>query len=152
MGCNRDRRSEKTRGMFHYPTKRPSVIPFDGKQRPSRSRLSHKQDMERPHSESKQHQSQSSSNILCTTKHYKLVQVDAPTISYSEDDINSFYNDVDENLGKTPLSDTDGRLQCANREKNKPHGNGNGQIWARIEKRKRRHLGRMSNDKKIQNH
>ena len=36
-------------------------------------------------------------------------------------------------------------------EKNKPCGNGNGQIWARIEKRKRRHLGRMGNIKKVKN-
>ena len=37
-------------------------------------------------------------------------------------------------------------------EKNKPHGNGNGQIWARTEKRKMRHFGRMGNVKKVQNH
>ena len=30
--------------------------------------------------------------------------------------------------------------------------NDNGQIWARIEKRKRRHLGRIGNIKKVQNH
>ena len=34
-------------------------------------------------------------------------------------------------------------------EKSKP---GNGKIWARLEKRKRRHLGRMGNIKKEQNH
>ena len=40
--------------------------------------------------------------VLCITKRYKLniVQVYAPTISYSEEDINSFYMDVDETLGK----------------------------------------------------
>ena len=37
-------------------------------------------------------------------------------------------------------------------KKNKPYGNGNGQFWARIEKGKRRHLGRMGNIKKVQNH
>ncbi len=36
--------------------------------------------------------------VLCITKRYKLktVQVYAPTTSYSEEDINSFQNDVDE--------------------------------------------------------
>ena len=36
--------------------------------------------------------------VLCITKCYKLkiVQVYAPTTSYSEEDINSFYNDTDE--------------------------------------------------------
>ena len=40
--------------------------------------------------------------VLCITKRYKLniVQVYAPTTSYSEEDMNSFYNDVDEILGK----------------------------------------------------
>ena len=40
--------------------------------------------------------------ILCITKRYKLkiVQVYAPTTSYSEEDITSFYNDVGETLGK----------------------------------------------------
>ena len=40
--------------------------------------------------------------MLCVTKRYKLikiVQVYAPTTSYSEEDINSFYNDVYETLG-----------------------------------------------------
>ena len=38
--------------------------------------------------------------VLCITKRYKLyiVQVYAPTTSYSEEDINIFYNDVDETL------------------------------------------------------
>ena len=31
----------------------------------------------------------------------KIVQVHAPTSSYSEEDINSFYNDVDETLMET---------------------------------------------------
>ena len=40
--------------------------------------------------------------VLCITKRYKLkiVQLYAPTSSYSDEDINNFYNDVDENLGK----------------------------------------------------
>ena len=40
--------------------------------------------------------------VLCITKHYKLkiVQVYAPTTSYSEEDIHSFYNDIDETLRK----------------------------------------------------
>ena len=40
--------------------------------------------------------------VLSITKRYKLkiVQVYAPTTSYSEEDNHSFYNDVDETLGK----------------------------------------------------
>jgi len=39
---------------------------------------------------------------MCTTKRYKLkiVHVCAPTTSYSEEDINSFYSNVDEILWK----------------------------------------------------
>ena len=51
-----------------------------------------------------------------------------------------------------PLHDSDGRLQGTNRENTKPYGNGNGHISARIEKRKKRHLGRMGNVKKVQSH
>ena len=66
---------------------------------------------------------------LCITKRYKIkiVQVYAPTTSYSEEDINNF-KDIDETLGKPNHYDSDGRLQCSNREKNKPNGNGTGQI------------------------
>ncbi len=41
--------------------------------------------------------------VLCITKRYKLniVQVYASTTSYAEEDINSFYNGVDETLGNT---------------------------------------------------
>ena len=49
---------------------------------------------------------------------------------YLEEEINRFYNDVDESLGK-PNHYTiysGGRLQCANRDKNRPYGNGNRQI------------------------
>ena len=40
--------------------------------------------------------------VLCITKRYKqkIVQVYTPTTSYSEEDINSFYNNVDETPGK----------------------------------------------------
>ena len=40
--------------------------------------------------------------VMCITKRYKLkiVQQYAPTTSHSEEDINSFYNYVDETLGK----------------------------------------------------
>ena len=54
-----------------------------------------------------------------------IVQVYAPTTSYSEEGIISFYNDVDGTLEKR---------QCASKENNETYGNGNGQIWARIEK------------------
>ena len=41
-------------------------------------------------------------DLLCITKRYKLklVQVFLPTTSYSEEHINSFYDDVDDTLGK----------------------------------------------------
>ena len=39
--------------------------------------------------------------VLCITKRYKMiVQVYAPTTSDTVEDINVFYNDVDETLGK----------------------------------------------------
>ena len=93
--------------------------------------------------------------VLCITKRYKLkvVQVYAPTTSYSEEDINSFYNDVDETLGKpNHYTIVTGDINAQIWEKNKPYGNDNGQIWARIENRQRRHLGRMVNIKKVHNH
>jgi len=65
------------------------------------------------------------------------MQIYAPVTSYPEDDINSFY------------SDSDGRPQCSNKDKNKFYGNGNGKVWARIENR---NLARISNIKyKIMN-
>ena len=51
------------------------------------------------HSEGKQHQHQSSRTCSVHNK-LKIVQVYAPTTSYSEEDINSFNNDVGETLGK----------------------------------------------------
>ena len=40
--------------------------------------------------------------VVCITKRYKLkiIQVYAPTTSYCDEDINNFYNDVDDTLGK----------------------------------------------------
>ena len=68
--------------------------------------------------------------ILYITKRYNLniMQIYAPTTTHSAEDISSFYNDVGETLTRTS-------------------GNINGQIWGRIEKRKRRHLDRMDNIK-----
>ena len=76
MGCNRDRKSEKS----------------ERQNRPSSRKLSHKQEMERPYREGRQHQPQKL--ILCITKRNKLrtVQVYGPTKSYSEET----YNDVDD--------------------------------------------------------
>ena len=77
---------------------------------------------------------------MCIEKRYKLniVQVYAPTPSYTEEDTINLYDDVDETLGK-PNHYT---IECSNSENNKPDGNG--QICCvPIEKRKRRHLGRM---------
>jgi len=62
--------------------------------------------------------------VLSIAKRYKLkiVQVYAPTTSYSEEDINSFYIDVGETIGKpSHLHDSDRRVQCANREMNNPY-------------------------------
>ena len=71
--------------------------------------------------------------VLCITKHYKLkiVQVYAPTTSYSDEDINNFYNDVDETLGKANhytimMGDFNAQIR------KRTNGNGKGQIWARI--------------------
>ena len=58
--------------------------------------------MERPYNEGKQHQTQSS-RTCCV--HDKLLQTQdsaiyAPTTSYSEEDIISFNNDIDQTSGK----------------------------------------------------
>ena len=87
--------------------------------------------MERPHSEVKQQQRQRTELVLCTTKRYKLkmVQVYVPTTSYSHEDINNFYTDVDEALGKPnhyKIAMADFNAQIGQRTN--PHGNGNGQI------------------------
>ena len=58
--------------------------------------------MERPRNEGKQHQPQSRRYQYLHNKavQLKIVQVYASTTSYSVEDINSFYNDVGETLGK----------------------------------------------------
>ena len=45
------------------------------------------------------------------------MQVYAAVTLYSEEYINSFYNDVDETRETKPLHDSDGRLKCSNRER-----------------------------------
>ena len=78
--------------------------------------------------------------VLCINKRYKLkiVQVYAPTTSYSNEYINNFYNDVDETLGK-PNHYTkmmgDFNTQIGGGGGGGTYGNGNGPICARIEKR-----------------
>ena len=73
--------------------------------------------MEIPYSKGKQHQPQSSRTCdvhtkALQTKHSASAQIS----SYSEEDINNFYNDVEETL-KKPLHDTDERFQWSKREK-----------------------------------
>ena len=65
------------------------------------------------------------------------MQVYAPTPPYSEKNINSFNNDVDETLGKPyhnmiVMGNCNGQIW----KRIKPYGNGNGQLWARNDKRK----------------
>ena len=91
--------------------------------------------------------------VVSITLKKKIVQVYAPTTSYSEDGINSFYNDVDEILRKpNHYTIGMGNFNAQIGKRKQTYGNGNGQMWARIEKRKRRHLGRMGNIKKLHNH
>ena len=79
--------------------------------------------------------------------------IHALTRSYSDEKINNFYNDVDETLWKpSHYTIVMGDFKKSKREKKKLNGNGKGQIWARIENRKRRPVGRMDNIKKVQNH
>ncbi|MEG7521682.1 MAG: hypothetical protein M3H12_01065 [Chromatiales bacterium] len=91
--------------------------------------------------------------VLCITKRYKLkmVQVYAPTSSYSQEEINSFYNDMEDTLGK-PNYYTIVMRDFNAQETNKPNGSGNRQICTRNEKRKGRYIGRMGYIKKVQNH
>ena len=90
-------------------------------------------------------------NIRTCSVHNKALQAeDSATTSYSEEDMNSFYNDVD-TLGK-PNHYT------------MVIGDFNAQIWNRtnpmetatgtfgVELRNERHLGRMGNIKKLENH
>ena len=91
--------------------------------------------------------------VLFITKRYKLkiVQLYASTTSYSDEDTNSFYNNVDETIAKpNHYTIVMGDFNAQMRKRKKiPMEKGNGLIWARIKKRKRRHLGRMGNIKKI---
>ena len=93
--CIPDLQSEKITRMFHYLTKRPPAM---AKQRPIRSRVSHKQEMKRVNSISPR----VAQHVLCIAKRYKLkiMEVYAPTTSYSDKNINSLYKDVDDSLGK----------------------------------------------------
>ena len=138
MGCNRDLPSEKIREMFHYLTKRsPNIHSLANNGQAGVGFFINKKwkdHIVRANSISPR----LAELVLCITKRYKIkiVQVYAPTTSYSDEDINNFFNDVDETLAKPNHYTIDGRLQCSSREKNKPYGNGNGQIWAWIEKGK----------------
>ena len=78
--------------------------------------------------------------FLCITKRYKLkiVQVYAP-----DEDINN-----DETLRKpNHYTIVMGDFNAQIWKNNKPYGNGNGHVWARIEKRNSRNLGKMGNIK-----
>ena len=89
------------------------------------------------------------------TKRYKLqiVQVYAPTISYSDENINNFYNDVAETLGKpNHYTIVMGDFNAQIGKRTNPMETAMGKFWARIEKGKRRHLGRMGNLKKVRSH
>ena len=98
MGCNRDLRSNKTRGMFHYLTKRLPTKANNGQVGGFLITMNWKDHIVRVNSISPR----VAELVLCVTKCYKLkiVQVCASTRSYSDDDINNFYNYVDETLGK----------------------------------------------------
>ena len=64
------------------------------------------------------------------------------TLKFSEENTNSFNNDVDETVAK-----------CAIMENSKHYGYGNKQWWAQNKrKRKRQHLDRIGNTKKLENH
>ena len=105
--------------------------------------------MERPYSEGKQHQL-----VMWITKRYKLkiVQVYARTTSNKEADVNSFYSDVVETSGKPnyyTIVMRDFNVQIGKRAV--PMEMAVGKYRVQIEKRNRRHLGRMGNMKKAQN-
>ena len=104
MGCNRDRRSEKTRDMFHCLTKRPPVVPFKANngQAEVGFLINRKWKDHNIIVKVNNISPRVAELVLCITKRYKLkiVQVYAPTTSYSQEDINSFYSDVDETIGK----------------------------------------------------
>ena len=114
--------------------------------------------MERSHSDGKHLRPQSNRTSCVHYKlkikymHYKLKIKYMHQRHHPQKQIDSFYNDVDETLGKPnhyTIVMGDFIEQIGKRTSPR---NGNGQIWTRIEKRKRRHLGRMSIIKKVQNH
>ena len=102
MGCNRDRRIEKTIGLFHYLTNQPPV--YHSKANNSQAAVGFL--INRTRRDLLVRVNNFSRRIaeldMCIAKRYKQksVQVYAPTTLYSEKDINSFYNDVVETLGK----------------------------------------------------
>ena len=107
MGCDRDRRSEMTRGMFYYLTKRP---PKANNGLADVGFLTNKK--------WKDHIARVNSKVA------ELVLC-----------INSFYNDVDETIGKpNHYTIVMGDFNAQIGKKNKPYGNGNRQMWVRIEK------------------
>ena len=88
--------------------------------------------------------------VLCIIKRYKLniVKVHAPTTSFSDKDINNFYNDVDDTLGKSNhyaivMGDFNAQLEKL------MYPMATGKFGPRNEKRKRRQLGRIGNTKKV---
>ena len=120
---------EKKRGMFHYLTKRPHTKAYNG-QAGVGFLINRKWKDDNFIVRVNNISPRVAELVLCITKCYKLkiVQIYAPTTSHSEEDINSFYNDVNETREPKPLHDSDGRLQCRIMETDKPYGNGNGQI------------------------
>ena len=71
--------------------------------------------------------------------------------SYSEEDINSFYYDVDETLGKpNHYTIVMGDINAQIGKRIIHMETAAGKVGARIEKRKKRHLGRMCNIKKVE--
>ena len=94
-----------------------------------------------------QHQPQSSITCYVLKKHYKLkiVQVYAP---YSQEDIDNFNNNVDETLGKPNhniivMGDCNAQLG----KRTNPMESATGKFG--LDKRKRRHLGKMGIIKKV---
>ena len=102
MGCNRDLESEKTKGMF--TTLQSSHLQYHAKANNGQAEVGF-----HINRKWKDHILRVNSIcpgvaelVMCITNRYKLkiVQLYATTIPYSDEDINNFYNDVDETLGK----------------------------------------------------
>ena len=92
--------------------------------------------------------------VLCLTKRYKLkiVQVYAPTTSYSDDDINNFDNDIDDTFGKRKhytIVTGDFNAQIGKRTNTVETATG---IFGFGLRNERENLGRMGNIKKVKNH